>query len=99
MLRRARLRHSLRSGFASGCSGTGHRRKLKITARNTNSSSPEENFDSKAPAKTNENLRMLPGEGECHISANNQTVRTQNRVMSMSVITSGPNARNGGIDT
>src|SRR5215469_14229021 len=99
MLRRARLRHSFRSGLEAGCSGTGHRRKLKITARNTNSSSPEENFDSKAPANANENLKMLPGDGECHMSASDQTVRTQNRVMSMSVITRGPNARNGGIDT
>src|SRR5579864_2000233 len=98
-LRQARQRQERRSAFSTGCSGNGRNRMLRATARNTKNKSPEENFESNAPANTNPNRATCARLGECHICGNCQTVSTKNSVTTMSVITSGPNAKKVGVDT
>ena len=99
MLRHARRRQRRSSAFSTGCSGSGLNRKLSATAANTKNNSPDENFESRAPASTRPNFTIVLGEGERHIFGSCQTVSTQNNVTAMSVITSGPKERNAGMVT
>lgn len=99
MFHQARRRQRFRAALSVGCSGSGRSRMLKATAGKTKKSSPEENFESNAPAKTSPNLTTSPPLGECHMAGNCQMVSSQNSVTTTSVITSGPKARNAGIVT
>src|SRR5260370_20867804 len=96
-LRHARRRQVRRAALSVGCSGAPRQRKLSAKATKTKNNSPEENFERKAPARTSPNLRRPRREGEHHIPGSCQTARTQNKVIAVSVITSGPNARNDGV--
>src|SRR5713226_2041628 len=96
-LRHARRRQVRRAALSVGCSGAPRQRKLSAKATKTKNNSPEENFERKAPARTSPNLRRPRREGEHHIPGSCQTARTQNKVIAVSVITSGPNARNVGV--
>src|ERR1019366_3206396 len=86
-----------RAALSVGCSGTARQRKLRAKATKTKNNNPEENLERKAPARTSPNLRTVPREGDRHIAGSCQTARTQNSAIAMSVITSGPNARNAGM--
>src|ERR1700687_3270837 len=96
-LRHARRRQVRRAALSVGCSGALRQRKLNAKATKTKNSSPEENFERKAPARASPNLRTVWREGERHISGSCQMTRTQNNAIAVSVITSGPNARNAGM--
>src|SRR6202166_4497963 len=99
MLRHAPRRQERSPVLSVGCSGPPRHRKLRTTATKTKNNNPEENFERKAPARASPNLTTVQREGECHISGSCQTARTQNSAIAMSVITSGPNARNAGMLT
>src|SRR6266851_2131791 len=88
-LRHARRRQVRRAALSVGCSGAPRQRKLSAKATKTKNNSPEENFERKAPARTSPNLRRPRREGEHHIPGSCQTARTQNKVIAVSVITSG----------
>src|SRR5208282_3886817 len=82
-----------------GCPGSGLNRKLSAKPTNAKNNSPDENFESKAPASTKPNSTTVPRVGERHMFGSCQTVSTQNSVTAMSVITSGPNAIKAGMVT
>src|SRR5580692_11030905 len=96
-LRHARRRQLRSSVFSTGCSANGLSRKLRAKAINTKNKSPDENFESKAPANARPNFTILPWAGERHMFGICQTVRTQNKETTTSVTTSGPNAIKAGM--
>src|ERR1700677_4347500 len=99
ILRHARRRQRRSSAFSTGCPGSGLNRKLNANPANTKNNSPDENFESRAPASTKPNFTTVPGDGERHIFGSCQTASTQNNVTAMSVITSGPKERKAGMVT
>src|SRR6185437_16097826 len=70
---------------------------LRATAGNTKNNNPEENFESRAPAKVSPKSIKAARPGDCHSFGICHTVKSQNRAITISVITSGPNARNAGV--
>src|SRR5271154_5007518 len=99
ILRHARRRQRRSSAFSRGWSASGLNRKLNANAAKLKNNSPDENFESRAPASTRPNFTIVPCEGERHIFGSCQTVSTQNNVTAMSVITSGPKERKAGMVT
>ena len=62
------------------------------------SRTPDENFESRAPASARANSGIdLPFPPDSHIVANVHIVNTAKNVTAMSVTTSGPKARNTGM--
>src|SRR6185503_4590473 len=96
-LHQARRRHLRRSSFSRGTSGNGRNRRLRATAGKVSSKRPEEHLDRSAPASANPTTIRSFVVGERHSLAISQIVRTQNRVMTTSVTTNGPNVRNAGV--
>src|SRR5208283_4476486 len=86
ILRHARRRQRRTSVFSTGCSVSGLNRILSAKPANVKNNSPDENFESKAPASARPNSTILPCVGERHIFGSCQTVSTQNSVTAMSVI-------------
>src|SRR6185437_3510769 len=72
---------------------------LRATAGKTKNNNPEENLESKAPAKVSPKIINAALPGCCHSLGSCQTVRTQKSAITISVITSGPNVRNAGVVT
>src|SRR6185437_9654018 len=70
---------------------------LRATAGNTKNNKPEENFESRAAAKASQKIINAALPGCCHSFGSCQTVSIQKRAITISVITSGPNARNAGV--
>ena len=60
-------------------------------------STPQENFESSAPAKARANLRDVRRSGLRHNSPRVHSANTLKRAMATSVSTNGPKARNVGI--
>src|SRR5215472_7593349 len=92
-------RQRRRSSLSVGTSGRGSRRRLRRNARKLNSSRPEENFDSRAPAKKSPTLVIVRRLGKCHMEAKLQRVRSEKNVTAISVRTRGPKTRNAGVET
>src|SRR2546422_10585463 len=92
-------RQARSSGLPAGVSGDARKRVLNAKAPKARNNSPEENFESRAPAKQMPKRAAFLRVGSCQRSANRHTVSKQNKVTAKSVRTSGPKTMNVGVLT
>src|SRR5271157_2833326 len=90
-------RQARSSGLPCGISGSARKRALNANAPKARNNKPEENFESKAPARHSPKRAAFLRVGSCHRSANRHRVSKQNKVTAKSVRTKGPKTMKVGV--
>src|SRR5213078_3464661 len=98
-LQNLRRRHLRRSILSEGKSAVGRSLRLNMKARKQNNNSPDENFDSNAPANASPNFTTASRVGSRHMSARAHMASNEKSAIAISVSTRGPNVRNVGVVT
>jgi hypothetical protein len=96
-VRRQPRRHQARNSAPLGWPASGSQRSTNGYAAKTNSSSPAENFESKARMSASAKKRIARGDWSRHRVAKLQSATIENSATAVSVSTSGPNVRNVGM--